>query len=43
MSGSTHVKNGGSSGMLSTAGLELPYPRVNQAKFRPKFIGEKVM
>ena len=34
MSGSAHVINGGSDGMMSTAGLELPYPRVSQAKFR---------
>ena len=34
MSGSAHVINGGSGGMMSTAGLELPYPRVSQAKFR---------
>ena len=31
---SAHVTNGGSGGMMSTAGLELPYPRVSQAKFR---------
>ena len=34
MSESAHVTNGGSGGMMSTAGLELPYPRVSQAKFR---------
>ena len=34
MSGSAHVTNGGSGGMMSTAGLELPYARVSQAKFR---------
>ena len=33
LSGSAHVTNGGSGGMMSTAGLELPYPRVSQAKF----------
>ena len=33
MSGSADVTNGGSGGMMSTAGLELPYPRVSQAKF----------
>ena len=33
VSGSAHVTNGGSGGMMSTAGLELPYPRVSQAKF----------
>ena len=32
--GSAHVTNGGSGGMMSTAGLELPYPRISQAKFR---------
>ena len=34
VSGSAYVTNGGSSGMMSTARLELPYPRVSQAKFR---------
>ena len=34
MSGLAHVTNGGSGGMMSTAGLELPYPRVFEAKFR---------
>ena len=34
MSVSAHVTNGGSSGMMSTAGLKLPYPQVSQAKFR---------
>ena len=34
VSGSAHVTNGGSCGMMSTAGLELPYPWVSQAKFR---------
>ena len=34
MSGSAHVTNGDSGGMMSTAGLELPYPRVSHAKFR---------
>ena len=33
-SGSAHVANGGRGGMMSAAGLELPYPRVSQAKFR---------
>ena len=33
MSGSAHVTNGGSGGMMSTARLELPYPRISQAKF----------
>ena len=28
------LQSGGSDGMMSTAGLELPYPRVSQAKFR---------
>ena len=36
VSGSVHVTNGGSDGMMSTARLELPYPRVSQAKFRDK-------
>ena len=36
MSGSAHVTNGGSGGMMSTARLELPYPLVSQAKFRDK-------
>ena len=34
MPGSAHVTNGGSCGMMSTAGLELPYPRISQAKFQ---------
>ena len=34
VSGSAHVTNGGSGGMMSTAGLELPYPSISQAKFR---------
>ena len=34
MSGSAHVTIGGSGGMMSTAGLELPYPRISQAQFR---------
>ena len=34
MSGSAHITNGGSGGVMSTAGQELPYPRVFQAKFR---------
>ena len=29
-----HVTNSSSGGMMSTAGLELPYPRVSPAKFR---------
>ena len=33
MSESAHVTNGGRGGMMSTAGLELPYPQVSQAKF----------
>ena len=33
MSGSTHITNGGSGEMMSNAELELPYPRVSQAKF----------
>ena len=39
MSGSAHVTNGGSGGMMATAGLELPYPRVSQAKFRGQVSG----
>ena len=35
-SGSAYVTNGGRDGMMSTAGLELPYPQVFQAKFRDK-------
>ena len=31
VSGSAHVTNGGRGGMMSTAGPELPYPRVSQA------------
>ena len=34
LGGSAHVTNGGSGGMMSTAGLELPYPWIPQAKFR---------
>ena len=35
VSGSAHVTNGGSGGMMSTARLELPYPRgFPEAKFR---------
>ena len=34
MSGSVYVTNGGSGGMMSNAGLDLPYPRISQAKFR---------
>ena len=34
MSGSAHVTNGGSGGMMSTAELQLPYPQISQAKFR---------
>ena len=33
VSGSDHVTNGGSGGIMSTAELELAYPRVSQAKF----------
>ena len=36
VSRSAHVTNGGSAGMMSTAGLELPYSRLSQAKFRDK-------
>ena len=41
MSGSVHVINGGSGRMMPTAGLELPYPRVSEAKFRAKLLGEE--
>ena len=34
MSALAQVTNGGNNSMMSTAGLELPYPRVSQAKFR---------
>ena len=34
MSGAAHVTNGCSGGMMSIAGLELPYPQFSQAKFR---------
>ena len=34
MSASAQVTIGGSGGMMSTAGLGLPYPRISQAKFR---------
>ena len=30
---SAQVTDGGCGGMMSTAGLELPYPQVSQAKF----------
>ena len=33
---SAHVTNGGSGGMMSTGGLELPYPWVSQAKYWDK-------
>ena len=36
VSGSAHVTNGGTGGMMSAVGLELHYPRVSQAKFRPQ-------
>ena len=39
MKGSAHVTNGSSGGMMSTAGLDLPYPRVSQAKFRDELLG----
>ena len=34
MSGLDHITNGGRGGMISTAGLELPYTQVSQAKFQ---------
>ena len=33
LSGSAHVTDGGSGGIMSTAGLELPYAHASQAKF----------
>ena len=33
VSESVHVTNGGSGGMMSTAGLVFPYPRVFKAEF----------
>ena len=38
MSGSVHVTNGGSGGMMSTAGLELLYSRVFQSRFGTKLL-----
>ena len=43
MSESANITNSGSGGMMSTAGLELPYPRISQAKFRDEFSEGKVM
>ena len=34
VSGWAYVTNSGSDGMMTTAGLELPYPRVSRARFR---------
>ena len=34
MSGSANVTIGGSGGIMLTAGLKLPYPRISQAKFQ---------
>ena len=34
LAGSANIANGGSGEIMSTARLELPYPRVSQAKFR---------
>ena len=39
MSGSVHVTNGGSRGMMSNARLELPYPRVPWPSFGMKLLG----
>ena len=36
---SAHVTNSGNGRMMSTAGLELPYPRVSQARFGTKPLG----
>ena len=38
MSGSAYATIGGSGGMMSTAGLELPYPRISQAKSGTKLL-----
>ena len=37
--GLADVTSGGSGGMMSTAGLELPYPRVSQANYWTKLFG----
>ena len=34
VSGSAYITNGGSGGMMSLVGLELPIPRISRAKFR---------
>ena len=34
VSGLANIINGGSRGLMSNAGLELPYPRFSQAKLR---------
>ena len=36
-----YVTNGGSSGMMSTAGLELPYPQVYRPGFGMKLLGRE--
>ena len=36
MAGSAHVTNGGSDGMISTARIEIPYPRISKVKFWDK-------
>ena len=38
VSGSAHVTFGGKGGMMSTAGLKLPFPRMSQAKFGSKLL-----
>ena len=38
MLGSVHFTNGGSGGMKSSAGLELPYPWIPRTCFRTKLL-----
>ena len=39
VSGSAHVTNGGSGGIMSTAGLEWPYPRISRPSIGTKLLG----
>ena len=39
MSGLAHLTNGGSSGIMSAAGLELPHPWVSRPCFGMKLLG----
>ena len=39
VSGSAHVTNGCSSGMMPTAGVELPHPRISRPSFGTKLLG----